>query len=305
MIYFIINPNASSGLGEKTWEELKKILDNRKIEYDFALTTREKRADFLADEISKNLVKPITIGIIGGDGTINEVINGLKNFDLVTLGVIPIGSGNDFVRSYGYKTSLQNYLEIILSPKKILNYNIGKTKNSFSERKFIVSSGIGFDAQITYTVNNSKFRKIFKNTPISKLVYIFSTLKVIFQFKPVAFTVIEEGKTNIFNSPFFSVIMNTPYEGKGVKFCPDAKGYDDIFDFCIINTRNKFKLAFLTLRAFSGKHVKSKDVYISKGKYFKIETSKELHCHTDGEQVGKSNWAEFVLLKDKIKVIVE
>ncbi len=305
MYNFIINPNARGGIGENLWKEIQQLLHKKNINYEYHLTTSEKNAEKIAFELSNNINSPLKIVILGGDGTLNEVINGLQNIHLVTLGVIPIGSGNDFVRSFGSKKTHIQYLESILSPKKIISYNIGIVENEQYKRKFIVSSGIGFDAVITHTVNDDNFRKILRNTLLMKLIYILSTIKSLINYKPLNYKVIEEDSINNFSNGYFCIVMNTPYEGKAVKFCPDAKGYDDYLDFCLISSKNKFKVIFLILRAFFGKHITNKDVYISKGKYFKVESSDITHCHTDGEQIGKSNWTEYKLLDIKIQVIVE
>ncbi len=304
MYHFIINPNASAGLAKKVWDNLQNILDTNLIEYKYYLTNSTKNATEIAKDITYTIDKPITIAVVGGDGTLNEVINGLENINFVTLGVVPIGSGNDFVRSFGYKTSNEEYLNKILKPSKILKHDLSQVTNENGVRKFIVSSGIGFDATITYVVNYSNFRKIFKNTPISKLVYIFAAIKSLILYKPLKFKVYEESKTSIFNNGYFCIVMNTPYEGKAVKFCPEAKGYDGVLDFCLINTKSRIKIAFLILRGYFGKHITNKSVYISKGKKFKIETSNITHCHTDGEQVGESNWAEYEILDEKLNIIV-
>lgn len=304
MYHFIINPNASAGLAKEIWEHLQNILDEKLIEYKYYLTTFSKNATDISNEITLNIDSPITIAVIGGDGTLNEVINGLNNIHLITLGVVPIGSGNDFVRSFGYKASHEDYLNIILNPNTILKYDLSQVTNENGKRKFIVSSGIGFDATITYIVNNSNFRKIFKNTPISKLVYIFAAIKSLIIYKPLKFKLYEEDKISTFNNGYFCIVMNTPYEGKAVKFCPDAKGYDGVLDFCMIDTKSRLKVIFLILRGYFGKHVTNKSVYISRGKKFKVEASDNTHCHTDGEQIGVGNWTEYEILDEKINIIV-
>ena len=305
MLHFIVNPKTSGGMGEKYWYKIKSILDKEKINYEYSLTTIEKNAEKIAEELTYDLNKPITLIVLGGDGSLNEVINGIKDYSFVTLGILPLGSGNDFVRSFGKKLKMEEYLDIVINPKNIVEYNIGTMKNSSEERKFIVSSGIGFDAHITYNVNNSKFRKIFKNTPIVKLVYIFSTLQSLFQYKPLKYTVYENNKKIVFNNGYYCIVMNTPYEGKGVKFCPDAIGYDNMLDFCFINTKSKLKVLFLTLLAFLGKHIHFKSTYISKGDYFKIEIEGNTYSHRDGEDGGITSWAEYNILDKKVNVITK
>lgn len=305
MLYFIINPKTSGGLGEKYWYKLKNILDEKRVVYNYSMTTVDRNAEMISKDLASNLNIPLTIVVLGGDGSINEIINGVKDYSNITLGILPLGSGNDFVRSFGKKVSIEEHLEKVIRPKRTVSYNIGVIRKESGERKFLVSSGLGFDAHITHNVNNSNFRKIFKNTPIVKLVYIFSTIQSLFQYKPLKYTVWDGSKKFVFHNGYYCIVMNTPYEGKGVKFCPDAIGDDNILDFCFINIKSKFKIIILTLLAFLGKHVHLKSTYMSKGKSFRVEVEKPTYYHTDGESSEMIDWAEFYILDEKVKVIVE
>ncbi|RVU54216.1 diacylglycerol/lipid kinase family protein [Anaerosphaera multitolerans] len=305
MYYFIINPKSQSGRGEKIWLEIKRKVELKKIDYKYFVTEKKGDAQKFAKEISSDLTEKVIIVVLGGDGTLNEVINGLKNINLITLGIIPTGSGNDFVRSYGKIKDLNSHVEKILNPKDIVKYNIGYVENEYGCRNFIVSSGFGFDATITNEVNNAKSKIVYKNTALGKLIYAFSALKVMASFKPLELKITEGSGERIFKSCYFCVIMNTAYEGKAVMLCPQAKGYDDFLDLCIFNTKSKTVVIYLILKAFFGRHENSNRVYISKGRKYKVECLSSTHCHVDGEQLGRSTWAEYGLRNEKINIIVK
>lgn len=95
MYHFIVNPNARSGLGQKVWSNLEIILKTRNIDYEVHFTKYQKHATMLTKKITSD-GNEHTVVALGGDGTVNEVVNGIVDFDKTILGYIPIGSSNGF-----------------------------------------------------------------------------------------------------------------------------------------------------------------------------------------------------------------
>ena len=100
MYYFIVNERGGSGKALKTWKKVRKALDEKNVTYDVLTTSLETTATILARNVS-SLDGEINLVVVGGDGTVNEVLNGIGDFEKVRLGVIPTGSGNDFARGLG------------------------------------------------------------------------------------------------------------------------------------------------------------------------------------------------------------
>lgn len=98
MYYFIVNRTSRSGHSKKVWTEVKKELDKSGAEYQVFFTDHAGHAWELADEICGYEEECIHLVVVGGDGTVNEVINGMHDFEKVRFGYIPTGSGNDFAR---------------------------------------------------------------------------------------------------------------------------------------------------------------------------------------------------------------
>ena len=114
---FIINPKARSGMGMKAWQKIESELKARHINYRVYLTKRRGHAAKTAAFITAD-DKRHTIVVLGGDGTVNEVVNGIKRPDLITFGYIPIGSSNDFARGLKLPKDPMKALQSVLSPKK-------------------------------------------------------------------------------------------------------------------------------------------------------------------------------------------
>ena len=97
MYDFIVNPNARSGLGGRIWKELEQLLKEQKAEHRVHFTKYQRHASRIAEEITTD-GEEHTIVVLGGDGTVNEVLNGITELSKVTMGYIPMGSSNDCAR---------------------------------------------------------------------------------------------------------------------------------------------------------------------------------------------------------------
>ena len=124
MYTFIANPNARSGRGILLWKQIEKILQEKEIEYKVLFTKYQHHATRLVHDLTSDSASH-TIVVLGGDGTLNEVIDGIVYLDKVTLGYIPLGSGNDFARGLGLPTDIHGALEQILAPTHYTAMNVG------------------------------------------------------------------------------------------------------------------------------------------------------------------------------------
>ena len=227
MIYhFIVNPRARSGLGEMLWKQLEPELCRKRIDYQIHLTTKKKDAGKIASEITKDGQEHMFV-VLGGDGTLNEVLSGIKSLEKVTLGYIPIGSSNDFARGTGIPGDPFEALDTILSPKRVEKMDIGVLKREGKGRRFAVSAGIGFDAAVCHEVCVSKWKRVLNLLKIGKLSYAVVAMDRIIKDQPVKLELtMDDGSTKVFEKTYFAAFMNLPYEGGGFKFCPDASGSD-------------------------------------------------------------------------------
>ena len=124
MYDFIINPAARSGMGKRTWKKVKKILLKHQIDFREFYTKGAGDAGRIAAKVTSGSM-PVHLVLIGGDGTLHEMVSGIKNWQHVSVGYIPVGSGNDFARGMGWKRSPVRQAENILRPGETWNMDCG------------------------------------------------------------------------------------------------------------------------------------------------------------------------------------
>src|SRR5699024_10313441 len=169
--------------------------------------------------------------VIGGDGTIHEVVNGLRDVR-VPLSFIPGGSGNDFARGIGMKGNPLEILERIVNQKETIPYWLGSYKVGQNKyRNFVNSIGFGFDAEIVKTANASLLKKLFNRMNLGNLIYIFSLIKVLFKFIPFTIDIEVDEQRYTFHRCWMVVFGNNRFYGGGMEIMSDAtvqSGYHSI-----------------------------------------------------------------------------
>lgn len=304
MYYFIVNPLSSSGNGKSIWKSCAEYLSRSNVEYKVFFTRYAGHAILIAQNLSTKYT-PCTIVAVGGDGTANEVICGLKNYSQIQFGYIPSGSGNDMARGLGLSTDPLKALHSILHPNLIKNISIGRVYSNNCDRNFIVSSGFGFDAAVCHVAEHSPVKKILNRLHLGKLTYLGIALKEIIMADFPSVTVTIDDQTSIhYNGILFLSAMNLKYEGGGFMFCPDANAEDDILDFILVEKMSKLKILLLLPTALFGKHTRYKGVQILHCKKIQVHCAKHLAVHTDGEPICHATDLTYELGKIQLPVIL-
>ena len=257
MYYFIINPNSRSGKGALIWRDLENILRERNIKYQTFFTEYKGHAVKLSASITASIPEDSQIKLIavGGDGTIQEVLSGVKDISRVIFGYIPTGSGNDFCRSMKLPQDPMKALELILSDKRPHLMDVPHISCGSSSSRFAISCGIGFDAAVCHEVGVTPMKKVLNKIGLGKLVYLFVALKQLLFLKPSSMTLLmDDNKKEEFSKVYFTAIMNQKYEGGGFKFCPDASPSDGYLDVIVVDSLSKPKVICCLPTAFFGKH---------------------------------------------------
>ena len=295
MYYFIVNPTSKTGLGEKYWQRAQKVLDERKIEYKATFSKRVGHVEEIVRKLTTESKKDkIHLVILGGDGTVNEAVQGIADFEKVIISYIPTGSSNDLARDMGISRNPEEALESILKAEKesymdvgLVHYDeafVNGEKIEIPDRRFMVGCGIGFDAAVCEESMHSKFKNVLNKVKLGKLTYLGIALKQLIQSEMIDGKItLEDTKEIAIKRMFFTVAMVHHYEGGGFKFCPDAKDDDGLLDFCVASDAGKLKVLRILPTAYGGKHIRFKEIKMLRGKKAIIEADKPMWVQTDGE----------------------
>lgn len=285
---FIINPVAGNGKTQKHIPLIKNYFDNQNdCEYKIVVTQRVGHAEQVAKRgIEEGFTHIISVG---GDGTAYEIINGIGD-NSVKLGIIPSGTGNDFVRMLNIPTDIEDILKLIRHGKYI-ETDIGY----INDRMFINYCSTGFD---TVVVEESRKIKKFISGPSAYLIALF---KALFKHRPSNIKITIDGE--IYERKIdFIAINNGKYYGGGMKINPRAIINDGLFDICLVNSINKIKYLYLFLTVFKGTHINLSCVEHFRGRDITIESEMELMLNADGDFVGYTP-AKIHMSKVKLYVV--
>ena len=322
MVNIIVNPASKSGYGLKMWKELESYLIEHHVEYKAFLSEKPgditKFAHKLCTEGSSTSDAPIRIIVAGGDGTFNEALQGITDFDRVELGYVPTGSSNDLARDLGIKKEATEVLSDILSCKEPFLMDLGcltyhdtsdelsrlHTEDASDTRYFSVSCGIGYDAAICEEALASPFKNILNKIGMGKLTYLMISIKQLIQTKRGNCTITLDNQAPIELKQFlFVATMIHRYEGGGFMFCPDANAQDGIFNLCAVGPISKPKILIALPSALKGQHFRYPNIYPYEGATVHIEADRPFWIHTDGEVSRKSKSITIKCLQKRIRLL--
>lgn len=300
----IVNPKAGMGYGLRDWPVICNGLFERNIEFSCVFTERK----FHAVELTIGAIRTgyRNIVIVGGDGTVNEVINGLfmQQFckpDEVTIAVIPVGTGNDWVRMLGIPKTYTGAVNAIETKKTIMQ---DISKITFYETKVMHTrymanvAGIGFDASV-----NRVFNRLKDDGKTGKLLYYWSVVQAFLPYRAKHFTVRLDGK-EIFSRKLFSGTIGVgKYNGGGMLQLPNAVFNDGLLDLTLIRKLSKYRVIVNFKRLYNGTLYLLNKVTAYQGKFIEIESAADSPIEIDGEACGYAPFT-FEILPQAIKVVV-
>lgn len=306
MYYIIANPKSCSGRGARLWALVRRSLLLKRIPFQASLTRFRGHAARLSADLTGSGWDPAdTLVVIGGDGTLNEVLDGLNLSADVTLGYIPTGSGNDFARGAGISTDPQTALAHILSPALIRPIDVGVLRAGRRTERFAISAGIGFDAAICHEALSSPVKDALNRLHLGKLTYAAIAVRVLFTCPLAKLTLtLDGGRRLTCEKAYFAAVMNLPWEGGGLRFCPRARPDDGVLDVLVVSGVSRPKAALLLLSAFWGGHTRFRGCRLLRCKSVTISSSLPLPVHTDGESAGIQSQLSVSPARRRVNVII-
>ena len=310
MYYFIVNLHGGSGKAQRTWDAVEATLHANHIAYKTANTENDNGASSLARRILSLERGIINLVIVGGDGTINEVLNGIarEDFARVRFGVIPTGSGNDFARGAGIPCNApEQALMRILNAAGGRSLDLGMvTMPDVNRRRvFAISSGMGLDAIVGVKASTTKLKKVLNRLHLGKFTYIIYTVQTLFTLPSGHYQVtFDDGETHDFTKLIFLACMNFRAEGGGVPMAPEARADDGKLSVCLAAGISPF-MAFIKFPLLvAGKHGKLRGFLIKNCTSLDITGENATTVHTDGEFAGKVRRAHFECLPGALQMLL-
>lgn len=312
MLYFIVNPNASSGRSYKIWKKLELIVKRRKTQYRVLFTEYPGHATKLAAQLTagteKNREK--ILAVLGGDGTLNEVIQGIHLQASVKLGYIPAGSGNDFCRGMGLSRNPEKALMHILKEEpayRMLDY--GVVTGTLTERqpvcrRFVVSSGAGFDAAVCAALTDSHMKKVCNRLHVGRLSYILVGLgQILCHRRFAAELVLDNGRRIVKRRISFVSAHIMPSEGGGFQFAPGADPQDGVLSLCVVSGVSRLSLIPVLLCALLRIPRLPQGAEQFQCREAELILQDVLPVHTDGERCADMQRLQFRCESRKIRLI--
>lgn len=280
---FIVNPVAGKKSSLKIWNDIKGLI---KSPFEYVLTKAPGEAVKLSRDASKNFERIVAVG---GDGTVCEVANGLIGSD-VNMGIIPAGTGNDFIRTLRIPHDPRKALDVL--EKGFPDYiDLGRHEGGF----FINVAGIGLDAEVARFSNEDV--KYLKGAP----AYVFALIRTLFKFSPRN-AVIEIDDKKLYRRLWLVTVANAKYYGGGMKICPDAEVDDGFLDICMVKEMSRLEILKFLPRVFAGGHRTHPAFEVIRGKKISIDFEVPTAVHADGDHIGYTP-VKFEIVPKALKVI--
>lgn len=308
MYYFIVNPGANNGHGGRVWKKLEKRLRRSGEEYEVLYTEGPGDASRFAGLLTARNWESGIIVSVGGDGTFNEVLNGLNLEVPVTVGCIPTGTGNDLARSLNLPRSPIRCLKKVLNPQYqrwldygVLSYEVGQPVH----RRFKVSCGIGLDAAVCQRIAEARSRRRRGRLSGGRLSYVFPGIRQLFTSSPAKGYLVLDGVRKVeFNHIFFVTACIHPYEGGGFKLAPNADGGDGVLEVCVAHNASRLGLLPVLVDAFFGRSGYHRGIRFYSGKELQVHVERPMAVHADGEGCYAQTDIHLRCIEKKIRMIM-
>ncbi len=309
MQHFIINPKSRSGKGKSIWAELEPIVKKSTLDHEIIMTEQRGHAMEIAEKLGASSGDSDAYFVMGGDGTLNEVMTGLVRAGLnkPLVGSIPTGSGNDFCRCLGLPSKPAEALDHVYHARSIKDLDHGTVMyGDFESRPFLVSSGIGHDADVCNLISKSKIKNICNRLHIGKIAFSLLGFKAAVTYKKASGQLtLDNGDRVVIKNLAFLSCHNLCCEGGGWKFAPGAVPDDGKLDICIVCSSSRIR-ALLTVISSKLKNglQDGKSVRHFKVTSAHLKLDQKLTCHADGEILGRFDELTFRCEPRSVRLMV-
>lgn len=298
--FIIVNPGAGNWKVKKEWETIKSELEDQKISYDYKFIKRKGHSkEIIKEAIDKGYRKFICVG---GDGSIHFAINallksGIDDISSIKFAVIPMGTGNDLVKTYHIPKNIKKNVEIIKNEKTVL-HDIGKLNIGEEVIYFSNASGIGFDGYVT--------NKVHKYKDFGASAYLIGAFMGLLRYRRIKMCI--EINNTIIEDKILLLLMGIgKYIGGGMQLTENVDTGDGLFDISLIKKVSFLKALKNIKRIFNGKASESGLIEFYKASTLKIsllDTNKKCYLQADGETFEVKDSVVIAKSSKKINFVV-
>ena len=281
--FIVVNPHSGNSNFKKSWEKITYILKLKNINFSYSFTEYRKHEVILVDKAIEQGYRNIIS--VGGDGTLHHVVNGIMKqryikTSKIKLGVIPLGTGNDWIRTYNIPNSIEKSIDVILKNTTVLQ-DIGCITLLNGKKEYFNNlAGTGYDG---YVVNNLNYLK-----KMGSLAFLVSGLYSLFSYKKTKYKIIINNKT--INEQCLMILFGIcKYSGGGLRVTKDPNPKDGLLDITIVKNISFLDLLFNIPKLYNGDIIHHRKVTNYKTRELKILDNYNSTIEADGEIIGNGS----------------
>jgi|WetSurMetagenome_2_1015567.scaffolds.fasta_scaffold30902_2 diacylglycerol kinase (ATP) len=276
---FIVNPTAGSGFAASYVPKLREMIARHRIDADLVFTERIGHASELAEAYAARGYSQFIA--VGGDGTMNEIARPLVRRKDVTLGIVPAGTGNDFVQILGFPDRFDDGDWKTFFEAHAIPMDAGFCNG----RVFLNGMGLGFDAQVA----SENYEPSGEEKKGGKGKYIWHILRILLTYKSRKMTVSSDHETRTTNC-FINTIANGRRFAGAFFLTPGAIANDGLLDVCMIEELSLIERIRILLMVPKGTHLKNRKVRYYRTDRITLEFDEDVPFHLDGELFHSSKF---------------
>ena len=281
--FIVVNPHSGNSNFKKSWEKITYILKLKNINFSYSFTEYRKHEVILVDKAIEQGYRNIIS--VGGDGTLHHVVNGIMKqryikTSKIKLGVIPLGTGNDWIRTYNIPNSIEKSIDVILKNTTVLQ-DIGCITLLNGKKEYFNNlAGTGYDG---YVVKNLNYLK-----KMGSLAFLVSGLYSLFSYKKTKYKIIINNKT--INEQCLMILFGIcKYSGGGLRVTKDPNPKDGLLDITIVKNISFLYLLFNIPKLYNGDIIHHRKVSNYKTRELKILDNYNSTIEADGEIIGNGS----------------
>ncbi len=299
----IFNPFSNRGDSRHTIDMVLQHLAQSDLDYEVKLTEERRHAIQLAREAAE-AGAPLVVAA-GGDGTVNEVANGIllaaegkEEVASTTMGVLPMGSGNDFAWGLGIRDGVEEAVDRLKrGHTKVIDVAWAEFDNA-PPRYFVNMLGCGFDARVNIEAHKIKRLRGFA-------IYMAAVLKTLWVYFEKPLVRLQLDERTLETPSFITFVANGPRLGGGFLATPQARYDDGQMDICIATDIHRREVAGLIPKLMKGRHTNHPKIIMDRAANVTIESDYPLPCQADGETIGENlHLIRIVTIPKRLRVVV-